>query len=253
MTKMDLQRAETGSNGWGSPVVWAVGVGALVGLLAVLGSLSGAAGSLAGDSGLQTATGPQIALSASSGTTGYAIIVTGTHFHHSVDVNLTFTSPDLTGFNLNNQPYPYNHAITVTTNSTGGFVRNVNVPSVNRGSYLVIAREGPTTITSSFRVSSSSIHFSLSTTTVMADGCLRLTGHGFYPMDGENFYLGPWSNAAHVRILHGFSANVTGAFHRGWTVLPSLAPGTYVLVVVGSTYGTGVGAFTVVAGTGTPC
>ena len=78
-------------------------------------------------------------------------------------------------------------------------------------------------------------------------GCVTLKGTNFYPGDVENLYIGPWSNTAGFKSLKSFDDNfTTGAIaHRVCLSSMVFLAGTYALIVVGSTYGTGVVKLTI--------
>jgi len=209
----------------------------------------------AGSSGLVVATGASITVSPTSSGASKSVTVTGAGFPVGTTANLTLITSLVPKFNLTGSPYPYNKPTAVTVNSTGGFVWLLSLIDINAGHYEIQATDGSATATAAIRVTGThgGLTFTISTSTVLQGGCVVLKGSDFYPMDFENFYIGPWKGSLGFKQLKGFDDNLTGGFKHKWTVPSSFAPGSYALIVVGDTYGTGVADLTITSGTGTAC
>jgi hypothetical protein len=217
--------------------------------LAALGLVAGAGAKSTVSSGASSfvATGgPTLKVTPNSAAEGKSVIVTGSGYPASSTAYLTLEDPALPSFNLTGSPYPYNTASSVSVSATGTLSFSYRVIDINPGVYSLHLLDGTISKHASFTVTSPSagVTFSTNVTSVAPGGLVKLTGTDFYPMDYENFYLS-WHNAQHFKILKAFPDNMNGAFNRTWHVPTTYPAGTYLIIVVGDTYGTGVGQITI--------
>jgi hypothetical protein len=220
-----------------------VATAALVGLSAATAASAGPAA----PSGISAFSGtPHITLSSTSGLSATSIIVTGFHFPQG-KVVLTFVDPLIPTYNLDGARAPYNHPTIAHASATGHFSVTLYLPTLNAGVYDVQAVGGAVEKTAQYTVTMGGTTLTVHPTSIAPGGCVVLKGTNFYPGDVENFYIGPWSNTAGYKTLKSFGdALSNGAIdhHMCFKSTVYLA-GTYGLLVVGDTFGTGTVTLTI--------
>jgi len=226
----------------------------VVALFVVMASSAGSTHPSTGSSFLRTASSPSLTVTPNHDHEGVSVSVEGTNFPDSSTANVTLVSPWLTVFNLTGAPYPYNTPRTIAVSSGGGFSLSYSIPDVNPGHYDVQATDGAVQLDKAFHVTSgtNTLTFSIRPTTQAVGGCVLFKGTEFYPMDVENFYLGPKGGST-FQTLTSFDDTTKGTIDYKWTIPNSLPTGDYVIIIVGDTYGTGVADLTVTSGTPSAC
>jgi hypothetical protein len=228
-----------------------VGIAALFALSAVLvgyaAALPGPSAPAATSPTTALLNSPKLTLSATSGGSAISITVTGHSFPAHKTVSVTFVDPLVPKFNLDGQPAPYNKPVTAHVNKHGAFTATFNTPQINDGSYEFLATAGSVQATAAFSITSGSTTLKIHPTSIAPGGCVKMTGSNFYPGDVENLYIGPWSGHTGYKTLHSFDDNfATGAIDHhlcfGSATFPA---GTYALLVVGDTYGSGTVTLTI--------
>lgn len=199
-----------------------------------------------GPSLLVASGGSTLSVTPNSAAEGKSVAVSGSGYPASSTAHIALDDPALPSFNLTGSPWPYNTGNPVSVSTSGTISYTYQVIDINPGVYSLHLTDGSISKRVSFTVTSPSagVTFSTNVTSVAPGGFVKLMGTDFYPMDYENFYLS-WHSAQHFKILKAFPDNMKGGFNHSWRVPSTYAAGTYLIVVVGDTYGTGVGEITV--------
>lgn len=199
-----------------------------------------------GQAELTLASGPSFKVTPNSAAEGVSVAITGTGFAASSTAYFALEDPALPSFDLTGQPYPYNKPLETIVSATGTISANYRVVDINPGVYSIHLTDGSVSLHRAFTVTSSAsgVTFRTNVTSVAPGQSLKLIGAGFYPMDGENFYIS-WHNAHHLKLLKPFADSTAGTIHHVWHVPTTFPAGTYLLIVVGDTYGTGVAEITI--------
>jgi hypothetical protein len=188
---------------------------------------------------------PAIQVMPTSGIAGNTLELTGSGFPANTNASLTVVDPKAPAFNLDGKPAPMNTPTSVHANGAGDIVGYVEIPYINNGVYRIIVTDGSAHAKATYHVTFGGTTFKLSSSDVAPGTAIKLKGKDFGSGDVEHFYIAPWSNAAGYKVLRSFNANAMGGFDHTWTVPTTFPAGTYVLIVIGSTLGTGAATLTI--------